>query len=261
MSEPILLNELSPSGVRTLTMNRPDRRNALSSELVQELHEAFVSIRSDDATRAVVLTGAGDRAFCAGADLDPAAAAAGPIAMHEARLKFVELLMAMQACGRPIIARIGGHAIAGGLGLVAACDLAVAADHVRVGTPEIERGLFPMMIMALISRSIGRKRALKLLLTGQQFSATEAADWGLINDAVPADRLDDEVRGLAERLASFSPLVMRLGRQAYYQMEDMELTQALNYLAGQLTINTLSEDTTEGIMAWMQKRAPEWKGR
>ncbi len=245
MSEPILLNELSPSGVRTLTMNRPERRNALSSALVQALHEAFVAIRSDDTTRVVILTGAGDRA----------------IAMHEARLKFVELLLAMQECGRPIIARLAGHAIAGGLGLVAACDLAIAADHARIGTPEIERGLFPMMIMALISRSIGRKRALKLLLTGQQFSATEAADWGLINDAVSADRLDEEVINLAERLASFSPLVMRLVRQAFYQMEDMELTQALNYLAGQLTVNTLSEDTTEGIMAWMQKRAPDWKGR
>jgi enoyl-CoA hydratase/carnithine racemase len=261
MTDPVLLNELADNGVRTLTMNRPERRNALSSELVQALSEAFLSIREDGVTRVVVLTGAGDRAFCAGADLDPAAAAAGPIALHKARLGFVELLLAMQACGRPIIARLAGHAIAGGLGLVAACDLAVAADHVRVGTPEIERGLFPMMIMALITRSVGRKRALKLLLTGQQFSAVDAAQWGLINDAVPAETLDAEVAALADRLASFSPLVMELGRHAFYTMEDMELPQALNYLAGQLTINTLSEDTTEGIMAWMQKRAPEWKGR
>jgi enoyl-CoA hydratase/carnithine racemase len=261
MSDVVLLNELDAAGCRRLTLNRPDRRNALSSELVEALIAAFESVRDDADTRVVILTGTGDKAFCSGADLDPAAAAAGPFAMHRARRRFVDLLLAMQRCGRPIIGRLAGHAVAGGVGLVAACDLAVAADDVRIETPEIARGLFPMMIMSLIARSVGRKRALKLVMTGLPVSATEAAAWGLINDAVPRDELDRHVDALATQLASMSPVVMQLGRQAFYTMEDMPLPNALEYLAGQLTVNTLTEDAMEGVMAWMQRRPPEWKGR
>ncbi|TVQ99348.1 MAG: crotonase [Deltaproteobacteria bacterium] len=260
MEERVLLNTLD-DGVRTLTLNRPDRRNALSGELVRALMEAFTDVRGDAETRVVVLTGSGDRSFCSGADLNPMAAAGGPLAMHEERRTFVRLLQAMRACGRPVIARVGGHVAAGGMGLLVACDLAVAADDVHFSTPEVNVGLFPMMIMTLIRRLIGPRRTLELLLTAQRLPAKTAAEWGLVNHAVPRGELDTSVNDLARRLAGLSPAVLRLGRDAFYRMEDMTVDDALEYLCGQLTLNTLTEDAAEGVMAFVQKRAPEWKGR
>ncbi len=247
-------------GVLTLTMNRPERRNALNTELVEALRDAFVASRTDDDVRVIVLTGAGDKAFCSGADLDPMAAAAGPYAMHRGRRAFVELLRAMRD-GVPTIAKVGSHALAGGLGLVASCDLAVAADDATFGTPELRVGLFPMMIMAVIRRSLGRKHALELLMTGDRFSAADAVRMGLINRAVPRADLDAEVAKLAATLAGHSPAVMELGRDAFYAMEDMPLDAALDFLCDRLTVNTLTEDAAEGVMAFLGKRAPEWKGR
>jgi enoyl-CoA hydratase/carnithine racemase len=237
MSSEILLSE-ERDGVLWLTMNRPARRNALSTELVRALVAA-----------------------CDGADLNPALAAAGPLAMHEDRRNFVRLLRAMRSCGRPVIARVHGPALAGGLGLVAACDLAVASEEAHFATPEIKIGLFPMMIMALIARNMGRKRALELMYTGDKISAQEAATLGLVNRAVAPEALDAEVAALAGKIAGFSPAVMRLGREAFYAMEEMPLDGALEYLCDQLTLATLTEDAAEGVMAFVGKRPPVWKGR
>jgi len=256
-----VLEQRVEAGVRTLTMNRPSRRNTLNAELLESLIAAFDDASRDDDTRAIVLTGAGDRAFCAGADLDPAAAAAGPYAMYRGRERFIVLLRGMRDCGKPIIARVGGAVMAGGLGLVAAADLAVAADDVQFGMPEIKVGLFPMMIMSLLRRSLSRKHVLELALTGDRVDAARAERIGLINEAVPRDALDARVENLALQLASYSPAVMRLGRDAYYAMEDMPLDNALAFLCDRLSVATLTEDAAEGVMAFMAKREPNWKGR
>lgn len=256
-----ILGNVLEDGIRTLTLNRPERRNALSAALVKELRETLESVRNDGETRAIVLTGAGDRVFCAGADLNPAAAASGPIVAHQDRLEFVELLRAFRRTGVPIVAKLQGHALAGGVGLLAAADLAIAADDIYLQTPELNVGLFPMMIMALIARNVGRKHALELLMTAEKFSAEDAHRMGLINRLVPRESLDDATHELATKLASFSPLVMRLGRDAFYSMEEMPLDGALDFLCSQLSLNTLSEDAAEGVMAFLQKRAPEWKGK
>jgi enoyl-CoA hydratase/carnithine racemase len=261
MEEDVLLQDVDARGVLTLTLNRPQRRNALSGALVEALLEVFLGLRERADVRVVVLTGAGDRAFCSGADLDPAAAAAGPYAMHRARERFARLLLAMQRCGRPIIARLQGHAVAGGLGLVAAADLAVAADDIELGTPEIERGLFPMMILSVLARTVPRKPLLHMLLTGDRIGAARAADLGLINEAVPRAELDGRVDALAGRLAGMSQAVMMLGRDAFYSAQDMPQDRALEFLCGQLTVNTLTEDAMEGMMAFMQKRPPAWNDR
>lgn len=256
----VLLNTCV-DGVRTLTLNRPKRRNALNSELVSALHQALVDARHDDETRAIVLTGAGDKVFCAGADLNPAQLADGVLATHYSRHAFVELLTAFKKAGVPIIVQLQGHVLAGGVGLLAAADLAIAADDVYVQTPELNVGLFPMMIMSLIARNIGRKHAMELLMTAEKISIADAHRMGLVNRIVPRSALDKETHAMAQRLAGFSPAVMTLGKDAYYAMEDMPLDAALDYLCGQLSLNTMTEDAAEGVMAFMQKRPPEWKGR
>jgi len=256
----VLQNTLE-NGIRTLTLNRPERRNALSSPLVSDLKTALQAVRNDGDTRAIILTGAGDKVFCAGADLNPAQMGGGVLAGHQARHDFVALLRAFKNTGVPIIAKLQGHVLAGGVGLLAAADLAIAADDIYVQTPELNVGLFPMMIMSLIARNVGRKHALELLLTAEKFPAQEAHRMGLINRVVPRADLDAQTHALATRLASFSPAILQLGRDAYYAMEDMPLDPALDYLCGQLSLNTMTEDAAEGVMAFIQKRAPEWKGK
>lgn len=259
-TSPVLLSRVN-EGVCTLTLHRPDRRNALDATLLTALCEAFEAAADDPQIRCIVLTGSGDRAFCSGADLDPRAAAAGPFAMHESRRRFVRLLRAMRGCGKPILAAIQGGVWAGGLGLVAAADLAIAADDVTFSAPEIKRGLFPMMIMAVLARSLSRKHLMELVLTGETFSAQQAVVWGLVNHAVPRESFAERVDTMATLLASYSPAVMRLGRDAFYAMEDMPLDPALDFLCDRLTVNTLTEDAAEGVMAFMQRRTPDWKGK
>ncbi|MCB9507383.1 MAG: enoyl-CoA hydratase/isomerase family protein [Myxococcales bacterium] len=260
MSTDVLRDELL-DGVRTLTLNRPEKRNALNAELVEALIQALDTASGDPNTRVVVLTGAGDRAFCSGADLDPIAAAAGPAAAHESRRRFVELMRAFRRSGPPIIARVAGHVAAGGMGLVAACDLVVAADDVHFATPEVNVGLFPMMIMAVLAQHIPRKRLAELMLTGERVSASDAAAMHLVNRVVPRDRLDDEVAALAAKLAGHSPAVLRLGRRAMVSTEGLPVDAALEALCAQLTLTTLTEDAAEGLMAFIERRPPQWCGR
>lgn len=253
----VLINERHGT-TRTLTLNRPSRRNALSAELVRALREAIEGARDDDETGVIVLTGAGDKAFCSGGDLDPALAAEGPWAMHRNRLEFVALLRAFRSAGKPIICKLNGPVLAGGVGLLASADLAVAPDDVYVSTPELKRGLFPMMIMAIIARNVGQKHAMELLLTGDRFSAEDAHRMGLLNRVCKRKDLDDVTEALAEQVGQYSRAVTQLGRDAYYAMQDMPVESALEFLCGQLSINTTLGDATEGIMAFMQKRDPEW---
>lgn len=247
--------------VATITLNRPDIRNALAGDMVPELQNAFAAARDDPAVRVVVLTGTGDQAFCAGADLATFTDEASELERHFRRRRLADLRVAINATGKPTIARVNGHALAGGLGLAVACDLAYAADHAQFGMPEINVGVWPMMVMAVLVRSIGRKALMELMLRGERISAAEAARLGLINRALPAAELDQHVRQVAQRLATRSPLVLKLGLEAFYAMDDLPYEAALAYLQNQLALVTLSEDAKEGTRAFLEKRAPVFKGR
>jgi len=260
MSEMVLRSVLE-DGIALLTINRESRRNALNMDVLSELIAHLTDIKSDEHARVVVLTGAGEKAFCAGGDLSPGQASGGMLAMHHQRQQFVELFHTLRHLGKPVIARVNGHCLAGGLGLMLGCDLAIASDNATFGTPEIKVGLWPMMIMSVIFRTIGRRRAMEMILTGERMDAQEAKDIGLINHVVPVDELDNAVAELAKKLAGFSPAILRLGRDAFYAQEDMPMDKALPFLQSQLTLNTLAEDAAEGIMAFFGKRKPEWKGR
>jgi enoyl-CoA hydratase len=246
--------------VATIKINRPDRRNALNTDVIRQISSHLYDAGSSDDLRAVVLTGEGDKAFCAGADLTDIGSE-GTVQQHFVRTELGDLFRTMRMSRLPIVARVNGHALAGGFGLMLACDLVVAADDVEMGTPEANLGLWPFMITAVIQRDIPRKVALELMLSGRRMEAADAAKWGFINRAVPRDRLDDEVRAVVESICAKSPLVLKLGKQSFYRAEDMSFDDGLDYLAGMLNLCLQSEDTAEGVSAFLQKRTPEWKGR
>jgi enoyl-CoA hydratase/carnithine racemase len=245
-----------------LTINRPDRRNALSDEVIEGLIDGLDRAAADPEVRVVVLTGAGDKAFCAGADLTGTMAPQeGRVDQHDRRGRIAALLTRIGRHPRPVVARVNGIALAGGFGLMMACDLVVAAEDVEFGTPEINLGLWPFMISAVIARNIPRKIALEMTMTGRRFTAEEAARWAMVNRVVPRSELDAEIDRLVEELASKSPLVMRLGKESFGRIEDMGLDAALAYLNAMLTVDLESEDVVEGVGAFLEKRRPDWKGR
>ncbi len=245
----------------TITMNRPERRNALSGQLVNELIVALETAGADDAVRVIVLTGAGG-AFCSGGDLSQMQGGAsddgGSIPF---RGGFVELNLTLASVGKPVIAKIQRYAYAGGLGLVCACTFAIAEDSAKFGTPEIDRGIFPMMIMANIFRCVPRRRGMEMLLTGQRMSAASAVEMGILNRAVPAAELDAEVTALATSLAGKSPAILRLGLEAFHEQDSRRLEVALPYLQEMLMKCFATDDAREGLTAFMQKREPVWTGR
>lgn len=248
-------------GVATLTLNRPQRRNALSWPLITALRARVAEAVADDDVRVIVLTGAGDRAFCAGADLSGMRADAGYATIHHDRGELAGLFDDLWSCGKPTIAKVRGYCLAGGFGLALSCDLVIAADDAVFGTPEIDVGLWPYMITVPLTRSMPPKRALELMMTGRRVSATEAADFGFCTDIVSVDALDERVGELAASLASKSPAVMRLGRDSFYAVWDQSASTALKLLHPMLTVNTELEDAAEGIAAFIDKREPRWSGR
>ena len=256
----LLVDDSGPVG--RITLNRPDKRNPIGPLVVGELLHALAAARADDAVRVVVLTGAG-AVFSAGGDLSQMSGAAGAAAPTSPAqpASLVDLFLAMHDLGKPIVAMVNGHALAGGLGLVVACDLALASDQATFGTTEINLGLWPMMISAELIRSIGRKTALELMLTGKRVSAAEAAAMGLINRAVPHAELEAETAALAASLAEKSPATVALGLRAFHRSQDMELPAALRFLEGELGRVLALEDAAEGIAAFLGKRKPVWKGR
>ena len=260
MTDSLVLQDCQ-DGVATLTLNRPERRNALSPGLLDALIEALQSVKVDPEVKVVVITGAGDKAFCAGGDLGGQQMKGGFIGLHEGRKGFVDLFHTLFELGKPTIARVNGTCLGGGIGLMLGCDLVVASEDATFGTPEIKVGLFPMMIMALIFRNIGRKRAMEMILTGERMDAQEAHRIGLINRIAPAAELDAAVDKLASRVGSFSPAVLKLGRDAIYRTMDMNISDSLDFLRSQLTLNTMLEDAMVGIRAFLTKTEPEWKGR
>lgn len=247
-------------GTARLTIDREAQRNALSPGVVKGLVEGLASCEANPQVRVIVLTGAGSRVFCAGGDLG-GMSGDGFLASHEGRKGYGRLLEALQGVKKPTVARLNGHALAGGLGLVLACDLAVTADTAEFGTPEIDRGLFPMMLTAFLQRHLGRKRALELVLLGQRLPARTALEWGLVNRVVPAAELDAATAAVAQALAGKSRAVLALGRAAFFAAEDLPVAQAVELLAANLSLNVLAEDAAEGVTAFLEKRPPRWTDR
>jgi enoyl-CoA hydratase/carnithine racemase len=247
--------------VAHVTIDREERRNALSWALIGELRTALATAKADDDVRVVVLTGSGTTAFCAGADLEGMAGGAGFAELHEARGQLAELFRDLYALGKPTIARVRGYALAGGFGLALACDLVVAADDAVFGTPEISLGLWPHMITVPMLRAMAPKRALELMLTGRRVDAAEADRIGFVTRVVPVDELDHAVDELAAELAGRSPLTLRQGRDSFYAVWDQEVDASLRLLHPLLTVTAGTEDAAEGIAAFTEKRAPRWTGR
>jgi enoyl-CoA hydratase/carnithine racemase len=261
MSYATLLYDVAENGVATIALNQPETRNALSDELLGELVAAFEAARDDDDVRCVVLTSTHDRVFSAGANLGGFAADVPLVHKHFATERFPRLFRLIGELGKPSICAANGHVLAGALGIALACDLVIAQEGVRFGTPEINVGLFPFMIMALIYRNVPRKKTNELLLLGEQISAEEAERIGIVNRVVTADEFGGVVAEWADRLAGKSPVMMRLGKDAMFRQLDMPFLEALEFLRSQLTIAFSTEDIQEGVKAFFEKREPEWRGR
>lgn len=241
----------------TLTFNKPEKKNPLSQELVNELLWALDDAEAADEVRVIILTGAGN-AFSAGADLKGMTAERGRL---EKKGEFDDLLLRLDTMKKPIVARIPGYVMGGAMGIVACCHFAVACESALLGTPEIKRGLFPMMIMAVLQRVIQSRELLKLMLLGDKITATKAKEIGLLTEVVPDDQLDARVAELAGQLAKQSPNAMRMGLNAYNEQRKMPVEDALPYLREQLYAVLASEDAKEGLAAFFQKREPQWTGR
>ncbi|TMF68531.1 MAG: hypothetical protein E6H99_12650 [Chloroflexi bacterium] len=246
--------------IATVTLNRPDQRNPLSATMLRDLAAALRWCRQETDVRVVVLTGAG-RVFCAGADLSSFDGEMTGLERYRSRDLFVELFILMAELGKPIVGRINGHALAGGLGLACSCDILVSIDTATFGTPEINVGIWPMMIQAILSRNIPRKVLLEMEMLGDRWTAIQLQSLGVINRVVAHDQLDPTVNEIAKQLARKSPIAMRLGRDSFYRQEDMDFRAALHYLHGQFLLVSQTEDSKEGIKAFFEKREPDFKGR
>jgi len=247
-------------GVATVTIDDPERRNPLSLAAMAELTEGVASAGVDEAVRVIVLTGAGDEAFSAGGDLS-GGFVDSPLPDHQARGILADLFRAMRSCPKPIIGRINGIALGGGFGVAAACDITIAADHAKFGTPEINLGLWPMMISTVLLPLAPRKQLLEMMLAGRIIDAAEAREMGLVTRVVPADYLDVAVGETATSLASKSPAALALGKSSFYAMDGMDIDTALDHLHIGLTATSLTDDAREGVQAFLDKRDPEWTGR
>jgi enoyl-CoA hydratase/carnithine racemase len=253
--------EVAQSGVATITLDQPDTRNALSDELLGELIDAYTTARDDDAVRCVVLTSSHEKVFSSGANLGGFAAEVPLVHKHFGTERFPRLFRLMGELGKPTICAANGHVLAGALGIALACDLIVAREGAEFGTPEINVGAFPFMIMALIYRNVPRKKTNELLLLGERVTAEEAERIGIVNKVVPAEEFDEAVRVWAEKLASKSPVIMRLGKDAMFRQQDMAFLDALDFLRANLSLALSTEDIVEGVQAFFEKREPQWSGR
>jgi enoyl-CoA hydratase len=252
---------VAETGVATIALDRPETRNALSDEVLDDMLAAFAQARDDEAVRCVVLTSTHDKVFSSGGNLAGFAAQEPLVLKHLATDRFPRLFRLIGELGKPTLCAANGHVLAGALGLALACDLIVAKETATFGTPEINVGVFPFIILALIYRNIGRKKATELLLLGERVDAREAARIGLVNRVVAPEAFDAAVDEWARALAAKSPVLMRLGKDALFRAQDMALADALEFLHAQLTIAFSTEDIQEGVRAFFEKREPVWRGR
>jgi len=256
MSETHLLYRVA-ANVAHFTINREQQRNALSRDAVSLFLKYLAEAEKDESVRVILITGSGDRAFCSGADLTGAAAED----MAENIRNYARLLKRLAGYPKPVVARINGYCLAGGMGIMLACDIVIARNDAEFGTPEVNVGLFPMMIGALIYRNVLRKRAMEMVLLGEKLDAGRAEEMGLITRAVAPQKLDAEVSETVERLAQKSPIGMRIGKQAFYAMADMHFEDAVDFLSDKIRQVAATEDAKEGIAAFIEKRKPVFKGR
>jgi enoyl-CoA hydratase len=261
MAYETLRYDVADSGVATITLDQPETRNALSDQLLGELIAAFEAARLDEAVRCVVLTSSHDRVFSSGANLGGFAADVPLVHKHLATERFPRLFRLIGELGKPTICAANGHVLAGAFGIALACDLIVAHEDAEFGTPEINVGAFPFMIMALIYRNVPRKKTNEMLLLGERIDAREAERLGIVNRVASGEEFDAAVREWAEKLAAKSPLIMRLGKDAMFRQMDMDFADALDFLRAQLTVALSTEDIVEGVTAFFEKREPNWKGR
>lgn len=257
---PILLRS-QQTAVLTLTLNRPSAGNALSSAMIAALQSALDDAAADASVHVVVVAAAGAKVFCAGHDLKEFQINKSPSFTKTVTSECSRMMQTITALPKPVIAKVAGVATAAGAQLVAVCDLAIAADSARFATPGVNIGLWCLTPMVAISRTIAPKHALQMLLTGRLIDAGTALRFGLINDAVPPDRLDATVDTLAAEIASKSSFTVALGKQAFYRQLGLDLASAYDYASEVAVRNMLAEDAAEGIAAFTQKRAPVWKGR
>ncbi len=246
-------------GVATITLNRPERRNAIGPVMINELLWALSDATLEDAARSIVITGAG-KAFCAGGDFAQMTAGADTPELPP-KGDFKDLLLALWGATKPVIARVNGHAMGGGLGIVAASTFAVASTDAKLGTPEIGVGLFPFMILAVLERVMTRRCLVEMLLSGQPLRAGDAVAAGLVSKAVPPEHLDEAVRGYTAMIASKSPIVVRLGLEALRDTDDLGMSAKLPILSERLERCLSTEDAREGLTAFLEKRKPDWTGR
>ena len=261
MSYDTLRYEVAENGVATIALDQPETRNALSDALLSDLIAALQDARDDERVRCVVLTSTHEKVFSSGGNLAGFAAEMPLVHKHFSSDRFPRAFRLLGELGKPSICAANGHVLAGALGLALACDLIIARENARFGTPEINVGLFPFMIMALIYRNVGRKKTNELLLLGEQISAQEAARIGLVNRVAAVEEFDQVVSDWAGKLARKSPVMMRLGKDAMYRQQDMAFAEALDYLRSQLTIAFSTDDIQEGVRAFFEKREPSWTGR
>ena len=247
--------------VEWITIDRPERRNALNDEVAAGIRAALAAAGDDDSVRAVVLTGAGDKAFCAGGDL--ASSDDGPFQVDPSRPNnaVIDLFREFERCTLPTVARINGHALAGGLGLACACDFAIVTRSATLGVPETGVGLFPMMILPYLHRTMPRRQLLEWCITGARWSADEAHDAGLVNYVVEPEELDAKLEWLLARITDKSPSAIRLGKMGFQAMQDMSLDEAFEYAQLMLPNMARTEDASEGFRAFREKRKPLWTGR
>lgn len=245
--------------VQWITLDRPQQRNAINGEVIDGIAEGFRRAQADPEVRAVVLTGEGDKAFCAGGDLKPGTAFAFDVA--EPTAPYANLLRLARNCPLPSVARINGACMAGGMGLLCMTDLAIAADHARFGLPEARLGLFPFQVLSLLKDQIGARILREYVLTGRTFGADEARSIGLINQVAPAADLDTRLAELLDLLVSNSPTALRRGKYALRAIESMSFEQAIAFTESQLTLMAQSQDAHEGMAAFNEKRKPTWTGK
>lgn len=256
MSEDHLLYRVEES-IAYFTINREKQRNAISAEAIELFLEYLDQAKLDEQVRVVCVTGSGDKAFCSGGDLGGVMKGEGrdPIA------GYASLLKRLAAFPKPTVARVNGHCLAGGTGFMLACDIVVAKEDAKFGTPEVNVGLFPMMIGSVIFPNVSRKKAMEMVLLGDQLTAQQALEMGMVTRVAASDELDETVNAILKKLAAKSPIGMKLGKEAFYGMADMPFEEAVDFLSGELKKVIATEDAREGMRAFIEKRKPVFRGK